>query len=115
MSSEGLGSLNRLSSEEGQKAVNGNEEFTPSILTLRAVISSKEAGVIIGKGGANVARLRERSGVKAGVSKVIPGVNHRILTVVGPLEGVATVSLYCNTWLQTRSLNLNAAFFRRSH
>jgi heterogeneous nuclear rnp K-like protein 2 len=61
-------------------------------LTLRALVSTKEAGVIIGKGGKNVAELRESTGVKAGVSKVVQGVHDRVLTVSGTLEGVAKVS-----------------------
>ncbi|KZT30494.1 cytoplasmic protein [Neolentinus lepideus HHB14362 ss-1] len=59
------------------------------MLTLRALVSTKDAGVIIGKGGKNVADLREQTGVKAGVSKVIQGVHERVLTVTGPVEGVA--------------------------
>jgi len=62
----------------------GNE-----VLTLRALVSTKDAGVIIGKGGKNVADLRDQTGVKAGVSKVIPGVHERVLTVSGSVEGVA--------------------------
>ncbi|KZT05960.1 cytoplasmic protein [Laetiporus sulphureus 93-53] len=58
-------------------------------LTLRALVSSKDAGVIIGKGGKNVADLRDQTGVKAGVSKVVPGVFERVLTVGGSVEGVA--------------------------
>jgi len=58
-------------------------------LTIRALVSTKDAGVIIGKAGKNVADLREQTGVKAGVSKVIPGVHERVLTVVGHVEGVA--------------------------
>ncbi|KAI8809298.1 hypothetical protein BJ742DRAFT_805781 [Cladochytrium replicatum] len=60
-----------------------------NILTLRSLVSTKEAGVVIGKGGQNVAEVRELTGVKAGVSKVIQGVHERILTVAGPLESVA--------------------------
>jgi hypothetical protein len=60
-------------------------------LTLRALVSTKDAGVIIGKAGKNVADLREQTGVKAGVSKVIPGVHERVLTVTGPVEGIAKV------------------------
>ncbi|KAF5337069.1 hypothetical protein D9611_003260 [Ephemerocybe angulata] len=58
-------------------------------LTLRALVSTKDAGVIIGKAGKNVADLREQTGVKAGVSKVIPGVHDRVLTVTGSVEAVA--------------------------
>ena len=65
------------------------EEYAQSMLTLRAIVSSKEAGVIIGKAGKNVADLRDETGVKAGVSKVVPGVHDRVLTVTGPLHGTA--------------------------
>lgn len=62
-------------------------------LTLRALVSTKEAGIIIGKAGKNVADLREQTGVKAGVSKVIAGVHERVLTVTGPVESVSKVCL----------------------
>ncbi|OJK03148.1 hypothetical protein ASPACDRAFT_50537 [Aspergillus aculeatus ATCC 16872] len=65
------------------------EEYAQSTLTLRAIVSSKEAGIIIGKAGKNVADLRDETGVKAGVSKVVPGVHDRVLTVTGPLHGTA--------------------------
>ena len=62
-------------------------------LTLRALVSTKEAGVIIGKAGKNVADLRDQTGVKAGVSKVVQGVHDRVLTVTGTIEGVAKVRI----------------------
>lgn len=65
------------------------EEYAQSMLTLRAIVSTKEAGVIIGKAGKNVADLRDETGVKAGVSKVVPGVHDRVLTVTGPLQGIS--------------------------
>lgn len=65
------------------------EEYAQSMLTLRAIVSSKEAGVIIGKAGKNVADLRDETGVKAGVSKVVQGVHDRVLTVTGPLQGTS--------------------------
>ncbi len=58
-------------------------------LLVRALVSTKEAGIIIGKGGANVAELREQTGVKAGVSKVVPGVHDRVLSVTGTLQGIS--------------------------
>ncbi|KAJ2754530.1 RNA binding protein, heterogenous nuclear RNP-K like protein [Coemansia pectinata] len=60
-----------------------------SQLTLRALVSTKEAGVIIGKGGKNVADLRDVANVKAGVSKVVSGVHDRVLSVTGFLVDVA--------------------------
>ena len=66
------------------------EEYNQANLTLRAIVSSKEAGVIIGKAGQNVADLRDKTGVRAGVSKVVPGVHDRVLTITGALDGVAS-------------------------
>lgn len=48
--------------------------------------------MIIGRQGANVAELREKTGVKAGVSKVVQGVHDRVLSVSGTLEGISQVS-----------------------
>src|SRR5437762_13499178 len=66
-----------------------NEDYAASQVTLRALVTTKEAGVIIGKQGKNVADLRDQTGVKAGVSKVVPGVHDRVLTVTGSLEAVS--------------------------
>ncbi|ORX98640.1 hypothetical protein K493DRAFT_313568 [Basidiobolus meristosporus CBS 931.73] len=66
-----------------------NIKVSESQLTLRALVSTKEAGVIIGKAGKNVAELREVTGVKAGVSKVVQGVQDRVLSVTGSLDGVS--------------------------
>jgi len=68
-----------------------DEEYAASQITLRALVTTKEAGVIIGKQGKNVADLRDQTGVKAGVSKVVPGVHDRVLTVTGSLESVSKV------------------------
>lgn len=88
---DGLGDqLNRLDlndREDGPPKT--EEEYAQSTLTLRAIVSSKEAGVIIGKQGKNVADLRDETGVKAGVSKVVQGVHDRVLTVTGPLASIS--------------------------
>ncbi|KAI8340658.1 hypothetical protein BC941DRAFT_347783 [Chlamydoabsidia padenii] len=75
------------SQHEGNASSHTEED--DGLLTLRSLVSTKEAGVIIGKGGKNVAELREATGVKAGVSKVVMGVPDRVLTINGTLEGVA--------------------------
>lgn len=79
---------NRLG-PDGEPLPRTDEEYAQSQLTLRAIVSSKEAGVIIGKAGKNVADLRDDTGVKAGVSKVVQGVHDRVLTVTGGLEGIS--------------------------
>jgi heterogeneous nuclear rnp K-like protein 2 len=77
----------------GQDNADGptEEEYAQSQVTLRALVTTKEAGVIIGKQGKNVADLRDQTGVKAGVSKVVPGVHDRVLTVTGALDSVSKV------------------------
>jgi len=76
--------------EDGEhEGARTEEEYAVAPLTLRAIVSSKEAGVIIGKAGKNVADLRDETGVKAGVSKVVPFVHDRVLTVTGALDGIA--------------------------
>jgi predicted RNA-binding protein YlqC (UPF0109 family) len=83
-------SMNRLNVGDHEDAPQKTEEeYAESQLTLRAIVSSKEAGVIIGKQGKNVADLRDETGVKAGVSKVVTGVHDRVLTVTGALQGTA--------------------------
>ncbi len=82
------GEENRLG-PDGEPAPRTEEEYAQSQLTIRAIVSSKEAGVIIGKAGKNVADLRDETGVKAGVSKVVKGVHDRVLTVTGGLDGIS--------------------------
>ncbi|KAK9895862.1 hypothetical protein P389DRAFT_71088 [Cystobasidium minutum MCA 4210] len=72
----------------GRGAGFGSSSGGEGQFTLRALVTSKEAGIIIGKGGKNVADLREATGVKAGVSKVVQGVPERVLAVTGTLESV---------------------------
>jgi heterogeneous nuclear rnp K-like protein 2 len=73
----------------GEPAPKTDEEYAQTQMTLRAIVSSKEAGVIIGKGGKNVADLRDETGVKAGVSKVVQGVHDRVLTITGGLDAIS--------------------------
>jgi heterogeneous nuclear rnp K-like protein 2 len=72
---------------EAPATINNSEEHP---LTLRALVSTKEAGIIIGKGGTTIANIRNTTGVKAGVSKVVTGVQDRVLSVSGEVEGIAT-------------------------
>lgn len=86
---ESFGRVNLGEQGELESQPKTEEEYAQAVLTLRAIVSSKEAGVIIGKAGKNVADLRDETGVKAGVSKVVQGVHDRVLTVTGGLQGCA--------------------------
>jgi poly(rC)-binding protein 2/3/4 len=57
------------------------------------VISSPEAATVIGKGGENVSQIRRLSGAKCTVSDYSRGAVERILTVSGPQDAAAKVSL----------------------
>ncbi|ODO05291.1 cytoplasmic protein [Cryptococcus wingfieldii CBS 7118] len=59
-------------------------------LSLRSLVSTKEAGIIIGKAGATIAQIRNDTDTKAGVSKVVQGVQDRVLSVTGDLEAVSS-------------------------
>ena len=80
---------NGFSRSNGEDRPKTEEEYAEAQLTLRAIVTSREAGVIIGKAGKNVAELRDETGVRAGVSKAVPGVHDRILAVTGALAGIS--------------------------
>jgi heterogeneous nuclear rnp K-like protein len=84
-----LGLSDGATGADGEHIQRTEEEYAEAQLTLRAIVSSKEAGVIIGKAGKNVADLRDETGVRAGVSKVVPGVHDRVLTVTGGLRAIS--------------------------
>lgn len=66
-----------------------SDNQTAAIIGYRILVSVKEAGIIIGKNGSVIANVRETTGVKAGVSQVIPGCADRVLTVTGPVDAVS--------------------------
>jgi heterogeneous nuclear rnp K-like protein 2 len=68
-----------------EKSTGGKTSF-PS---LRALLTSKEAGIIIGKGGKNVLEIKESSGAKIRVSEVVTGLNERVVTVSGSVDSIA--------------------------
>jgi heterogeneous nuclear rnp K-like protein 2 len=59
---------------------------------MRCLIVTQDASIIIGKGGAHVNEIREKSGARVMVSESIPGNPERILNVSGPLDAVSKVS-----------------------
>lgn len=79
--------------DEVESNVNGKQQMAETTpISLRAIVNTKDAGVIIGKGGKNVSEIRELSGAKITISEMVPGAVERILTVSGLLDTVALVS-----------------------
>ncbi|KAG8903808.1 hypothetical protein FRB99_002699 [Tulasnella sp. 403] len=60
-----------------------------SQIHMRCLIVTQDASIIIGKAGAHVNEIREKSGAKVMVSESIPGNPERILNVSGPLDAVS--------------------------
>lgn len=77
----------------GSQSENRAPQDESSWIHIRAVISSQEAATVIGKGGENVSQIRRMSGAKCTVSDYSRGAVERILTVSGPQDAVAKVSL----------------------
>lgn len=62
-------------------------------ISIRSLVGTKDAGVIIGRGGKNVSDIRELSSARVTISEIVPGAYERILTVSGPVNAVAKVSI----------------------
>ncbi|RCI02926.1 RNA binding protein, heterogenous nuclear RNP-K like protein [Rhizopus stolonifer] len=60
-----------------------------TFFSLRALVLTKEAGIIVDKGDSNVAQIRQTTNERAGISEVVKGLNDRILTRTSTLAGVA--------------------------
>jgi predicted RNA-binding protein YlqC (UPF0109 family) len=74
-------------SEQQQPQENEQTEIIP----IRSLVGTKDAGVIIGRGGKNVSDIRELSSARVTISEIVPGAYERILTVSGPVHAVAKV------------------------
>ncbi|KGB75221.1 poly(rC)-binding protein 2/3/4 [Cryptococcus deuterogattii 99/473] len=61
----------------------------PQQISMRSLIVTQDASIIIGRGGAHVNEIREKSSARVTVSESIPGNPERILNVSGPLDAVA--------------------------
>ncbi|KXN66899.1 hypothetical protein CONCODRAFT_80363 [Conidiobolus coronatus NRRL 28638] len=67
--------------------LNGNSQNTQRFC-LRSLVYTKEAGIIIGKGGKSISEIRDYSSSKVTVSEAVPTAIERVLTVVGSSDNV---------------------------
>ncbi|WVW78528.1 hypothetical protein I302_100483 [Kwoniella bestiolae CBS 10118] len=70
-------------------AVPVKSEAPPQQISMRSLIVTQDASIIIGRGGAHVNEIREKSSARVTVSESIPGNPERILNVSGALDAVA--------------------------
>lgn len=77
----------------GNGTVGGSSGTASAQIHMRCLIVTQDASIIIGKGGAHVNEIRQKSGARVMVSESIPGNPERILNVSGPLDAVSKVWL----------------------
>ncbi|KAI8057920.1 hypothetical protein BDF22DRAFT_739320 [Syncephalis plumigaleata] len=70
---------------------NGNNsgDSAKSVM-MRSLLTKKEAGVIIGRNGANVHTIRSKTNARINLTDNFPGCTERVATVVGPIDTVAS-------------------------
>jgi len=81
-----------ISAEPETNKLEGKEGAPPvpqSHINMRCLIVTQDASIIIGRSGAHVNEIRQKSGAKVMVSESIPGNPERILNVGGPLDAVS--------------------------
>ncbi|KAF9354027.1 hypothetical protein BGX34_011248 [Mortierella sp. NVP85] len=79
----------RRDDEDVNMKNNDEDSDVPSNMAIRALVSTKEAGIIIGKSGKNVNEIREQSGSRVNISEIVPGATERVLTITGRLDTIA--------------------------
>lgn len=82
------------------------EENSGLSINLRILVSPKEAGCLIGQNGSVINNIREETQTKAGISKLNPGSQERILTISGSLDNVAdALSRFCRLLAESPANN----------
>lgn len=74
-----------------------------TLINYRLLISSKESGCLIGQNGQVINSIRQETDTKAGISKLLPGTNERILTVSGTLDNCSkAISYFAQALIQAQ-------------
>lgn len=81
-----------------------------ALINFRLLVSSKEAGCLIGQNGTVIDSIREETGTRAGMSKLVPGSYERILTVSGQLDDAAKAISYFAQALVNASAESNFSY-----
>jgi ribosomal protein S3 len=56
-------------------------------------VTSREAGILIGKDGSQITALREQSNSKITISKMVLKVNERIVQITGTIDTIVDVCM----------------------
>lgn len=76
---------------ETSAARGGNNRTQGNILAMRCLVTTKEAGLVIGRAGKNIADIRAQSGARVMISEITQGAYERIVTISGTVETIAKV------------------------
>ena len=95
----------------GHEGSRGGGDSGPPLTFIRAIISTKMVGAVIGRGGSTVRNIREETGTRITISEPVPGSNERILTASGNLEGVAKAYGLIHGKIEEANLVLNLFLF----
>ena len=80
-----------VSGEGGAEGATEGEggDAEPQHISMRALIVTGDASIIIGKQGKHINEIRDKSGAKLTISESIPGNPERIMSVAGQLDAVS--------------------------
>ncbi|KAK0528352.1 PAB1 binding protein [Tilletia horrida] len=67
----------------------GDGSMPMQMISMRALIITSDASIIIGKSGKHINEIRDKSGARLNISETVAGNPERILTVSGQLDAVS--------------------------
>ncbi|KAJ1020139.1 hypothetical protein NDA16_004419 [Ustilago loliicola] len=70
-------------------SVGDSSETQATQISMRTLIVTSDASIIIGKSGKHINEIRDKSNARLNISEIIAGNPERILTVSGPLDAVS--------------------------
>ncbi|KAL9940766.1 hypothetical protein V8E36_000254 [Tilletia maclaganii] len=73
----------------GGEGEDGENSLTMQMISMRALIITSDASIIIGKQGKHINEVRDKSGARLNISETVVGNPERILTVSGQLDAVS--------------------------
>ncbi|KAE8214700.1 hypothetical protein CF327_g1925 [Tilletia walkeri] len=87
LSAPATGPSDKISGEDGEGSTDGSMPM--QVISMRALIITSDASIIIGKQGKHINEIRDKSGARLNISESVASNPERILTVSGQLDAVS--------------------------